>query len=141
LPDFSESKPRRILLVDDEPSLLTVMEQYLRRLGYEVVACRSGQQAWQLFEPEPSSYALVLADATLPDLSGAELLLRMLDRNPAICPLISSGYPFDRSSLPAQVRDRVDFLQKPFTPKMLEDAVIRLIGKPPAGPSAGRTKP
>lgn len=132
MPGLSDRKPRRILLVDDEPSLLTVMEQYLRRLGYEVVGCRNGQQAWQWFEPEPSSYALVLADATLPDISGDELLLRMLDRNPSVCALISSGYPFDCSSLPAQVRDRAGFLQKPFTPKMLEEAVTRLIGK--AGP-------
>ena len=140
MPDFSESTPRRILLVDDEPSLLAVMEQYLRRLGYEVVACRSGQQAWQVFEPEPSSYALVLADATMPDISGVELLIRMLDRNPGIRALISSGYPLDRSSLPAPVRDRVGFLQKPFTPKMLADALAQFISKPPAGPSAGRTK-
>jgi len=133
LPDFSESTLCRVLLVDDEPSLLTVMEQYLRRLGYQVVACCSGQQAWKLFQLEPSSYALVLADATLPDLSGADLLLRMLDRNSGICALISSGYPFDRSSLPARVRDRVGFLQKPFTPGMLADAVTRLVGKPPPG--------
>lgn len=129
MPGLSDRKPCRILLVDDEPSLLTVMEQYLRRLGYQVAGCRDPQQAWQWFESEPSSYALVLADATLPGISGAELLLRMLDRQPSLCALISSGYPFNRTSLPAQLRDRVGFLPKPFTPRMLQQAVTRLIGK------------
>ena len=48
-PRFAEIKgvANRILIVDDEAALLVVLEQYLRRLGYEVVACRSGQEAWQ----------------------------------------------------------------------------------------------
>lgn len=117
----------RVLLVDDEAALLIVMEQYLRRLGYEVSACRSGQQAWQLFETQPSAYSLVLADITMPEMSGQELLLRMLQLNPAIGILICSGYPFDISTLPATIHQQVGFLQKPFTPKMLSDAIDRLL--------------
>ena len=76
------STQEHILVVDDEQSLLVVMEQYLRRLGHSVVACRSGLEAWELFEKAPTSFTLVLADITLPEMSGAELLARMLRLNP-----------------------------------------------------------
>ncbi len=117
-----------MLIVDDELSLLTVREQYLKRLGYSVDACRSGEQAWESFEPQPGAYRLVLADITMPEMSGHELLRRMLELNPSICILICSGYPFDVTTLPEAARTQVGFLQKPFTPKMLADAVGELLG-------------
>jgi DNA-binding NtrC family response regulator len=121
------STQERILVVDDEQSLLVVMEQYLRRLGHSVVACRSGLEAWEVFEREPTSYTLVLADITLPEMSGAELLARMLQLNPSACILICSGYPFDMSTLPAVYQRQIAFLQKPFTPRMLADSIARLL--------------
>ena len=117
----------RILVVVDEQSLLSVMEQYLRRLGHDVVACRTGQEAWQHFEPEPASFKLVLADLTMPEMSGVELLTKMLAMNPRTCVLICSGYPFDMSTLPAAHQAQLAFLQKPFTPQMLADTIARLL--------------
>jgi DNA-binding NtrC family response regulator len=116
-----------LLVVDDEPSLLTVMDQYLRRLGYDVVACRTGQEAWHEFHADPLAYVLVLADATLPEMSATELLQKMLDLNPKVAMLICSGYPFDMASLDPALRERVGFLQKPFTPRMLAGAVEKLL--------------
>lgn len=121
------SDPGRILIVDDELALLAVMEQYLSRLGYQVAACPSGQQAWQSFQSQPSSYSLVIADVSMPDMSGQQLLQKMLDLNPGIGILLCSGYPFDLSTLPASVRSRVGFLQKPFAPNMLAAAVEQLL--------------
>jgi DNA-binding NtrC family response regulator len=125
--NLSPSTQERILVVDDEPSLLVVMEQYLLRLGHAVVACRSGLEAWELFERDPASFTLVLADITLPEMSGAELLGRMLQLNPRACILICSGYPFDMSTLPAVYQRQLGFLQKPFTPRMLADSIARLL--------------
>ncbi len=113
-------------MVDDEQSLLTVMEQYLRRLGHDVVACRDGQEGWEAFERDPGSFAFVLADMTLPEMSGSELLSKMLNLNPQISILICSGYPFDSSTLPASHQQQIGFLQKPFTPRMLAEAIAQL---------------
>ncbi len=129
----------RTLIVDDELSLLVVIEQYLSRLGYQVSACRSGQQAWELFESQPSAYALVMADIVMPEMSGQEMLARMLDLNPEICILICSGYPFDVSTLPAAAHQQAGFLQKPFTPKMLAEEIERLL-KAREERSTGREK-
>lgn len=113
-------------MVDDELSLLIVMEQYLTRLGHRVIACRSGEEAWRKFEPDPSSFAMVIADITMPDMTGQELLQRMLALNPSLRVLICSGYPFDLATLPASAQQRAAYLQKPFTPKMLAEAIERL---------------
>jgi two-component system cell cycle sensor histidine kinase/response regulator CckA len=124
---MEDAKQERILVVDDEQSLLMVMEQYLRRLGHDVVACGSGRQAWDLFERAPASFTLVLADITLPEMSGAEMLTRMLQLNPRTCILICSGYPFDMSTLPSVHMRQMGFLQKPFTPRMLAESIKRLL--------------
>jgi DNA-binding NtrC family response regulator len=121
-----ERKINRILVVDDEESLLVVMEQYLRRLGHDVIACRDGQEAWNAFERDPGSFTLVLADMTLPEMSGSELLSKMLNLNPRISILICSGYPFDSSTLPASHQHQIGFLQKPFTPRMLAESIAQL---------------
>ncbi len=130
------STQEHILVVDDEQSLLLVMEQYLRRLGHSVVACRSGLEAWEVFEQDPTSFTLVLADITLPEMSGAELLARMLRLNPRACILVCSGYPFDMSTLPAVYQRQIGFLQKPFTPRMLADCIARLLADRDAGNTA-----
>ena len=113
-------------MVDDEQSLLTVMEQYLTRLGYDVVACRAGEEAWAAFESSPESFRMVLADMTLPEMSGSALLAKMVELNPQIRILICSGYPFDAATLPPAHRDLIGFLQKPFTPRMLADSLQQL---------------
>jgi DNA-binding NtrC family response regulator len=91
------------------------------------VACRSGLEAWEMFERDPSSFTLVLADITLPEMSGADLLARMLQLNPRACVLICSGYPFDMSTLPAAYQRQTGFLQKPFTPRMLAASIAHLL--------------
>jgi hypothetical protein len=53
----------------------------------------------------------------------------MLETRPALKILICSGSPFFVEKLPESIRRQVVFLQKPFIPRMLGDAVERLIGK------------
>jgi two-component system, cell cycle sensor histidine kinase and response regulator CckA len=117
----------RILLVDDEPALSRVMSQYLRRLGYDVVECGSGTEAWAVFEAEPESFDLVVSDMTLPDIPGPELLARMTSRNPALAVIAASGYPVDHAALPEGLLQEAAVLQKPFTPTMLAETVAQML--------------
>ena len=66
-----------LLLVDDEPALADLLKKYLERLGYEVEACLTPADALQCFEADPSRYALVLTDLTLPGMSGDDMITRM----------------------------------------------------------------
>jgi len=119
----------RILLVEDETSLIQLLEKYLNRLGYEVEAYSTSKDALHSFEGAPQSYDLVIADLGMPDIPGDTLLTRMLEIRPDLRILICSGSPFFVSNLPKGLEKQVAFLQKPFVPKMLSEAVARLLKK------------
>jgi DNA-binding NtrC family response regulator len=119
----------RILLVEDELPLLQLLEKYLRRLGFEVEGYSQALQALTAFTATPSRYDLVIADLGIPDMPGDTLLTRMLAIKPNLLYLICSGSPFFVASLPAEMRRQVVFLQKPFLPRMLSEAVEQLLSR------------
>ena len=114
----------RILLVDDDASLLGLMRKYLLRLGYQVDACERGEQAWEMFTTQGRNYPLVIVDLTLPDVPGEVLVERMLKRDSSVRALVCSG----SSASGRLAADRVSFLRKPFLPKMLAEKVASLLG-------------
>jgi two-component system, cell cycle sensor histidine kinase and response regulator CckA len=113
----------RILLVDDEPQLLSLLQRYLDRMGFAVHACSSGNDALRHFEAEPDGWDLIVADLGMADIPGDQLLVRMLTYSASVRGLLCSGSPYAISDLPPAVRPRVGFLQKPFSPRMLHDAL------------------
>ena len=118
----------KILIVDDEPQLLKMLGIYLRRLGYGVVAAGSTEKAWEELEAAPHAFALAVLDATMTGIPMLDLAARMLAAAPRLCVIAASGYPVDMAVLEAAAPGRVTFLQKPFSPAMLGDAVRRMIG-------------
>src|ERR1035441_10035301 len=105
----------RILIVDDEPTLLKMLAVYLRRLGYAVVTVGSTENAWAEVEAAPHAFALVVLDATLTGVPMLDLAARMLAADPRLCVIAASGYPVDMAVLEAAAPGRVMFLQKPFS--------------------------
>ena len=111
----------RLLLVEDEAALLELLKKYLERIGYEVTALASAQDALAEFRAQPQRYALVLTDLTLPGIGGEEMLAQMREVNPRLNAIVSSGYPYTPHS------PRTTFLQKPFPPKMLAEAIEKML--------------
>jgi two-component system cell cycle sensor histidine kinase/response regulator CckA len=116
-----------ILVADDEPQLVALMTRYLERLGYVVVADDTAEGAWERIEAEPARFALAVFDATLPGIGGEELARKVLEKYPAMRVIVASGYAVDLATLQQAHGERVTFLQKPFAPEMLADAVRRLL--------------
>jgi DNA-binding NtrC family response regulator len=119
--------PVKILLVEDEPPLLQLIDRYLRRLGFEVETHLKSVDALRNFEAAPDGYRVVIADLSLPDMPGDALLARMLEIRPNLPILVCSGSPFFIENLPPSLRRQVAFLQKPFVPRMLAEAVQNLL--------------
>jgi CheY-like chemotaxis protein len=126
---------KSLLLVDDEPALLELLKKFLERHGHSVRACDSPSAALQLVEASPSAFDLVVSDLTLPEMTGEEMIERMRASNPQLRAVIASGYPY-QPRLPG-----VEFLQKPFLPKMLLDVMERIFTAPHQASAAktGRT--
>lgn len=117
----------RILLVDDETALARLLENHLKRLGYEVASYSDPAAAFTAFQSTEPRFNLVIADMTMPGMSGEELLTRILELDGNVQALLCSGYPDAGSHLRETLRERVAFLHKPFLPKMLSDAVAQLL--------------
>jgi DNA-binding NtrC family response regulator len=117
----------RILLVDDEPALVKLMQTYLSRMGYTVDTSGDANGAFAAFEKATGDYDLMVADLTLPGMSGQDMALQLLEAKPALKVLLCSGYPIAVDALPAQVQGRVASLEKPFLPNMLAKAIEELL--------------
>ncbi len=119
---------RRILIIEDEPQLLLLLERHLKRLGFEVDAHSTGSEALRALENPTLPFDLAVADMGLPDMTGEELLAKMFALQPDLPILVCSGSEFFASSLPENMRDRVRSLQKPFLPKELAQKIDEILG-------------
>jgi CheY-like chemotaxis protein len=117
----------RILLVDDEPALVKLMQTYLSRMGYTVDTSGDADGAFDAFERSSHQYDLLVADVTLPGMSGQDMALQLLASKPSLKVLLCSGYPIAVDALPDQVQGRVAALEKPFLPNMLAKAIEELL--------------
>ena len=131
------NSPIKILLVEDEPPLLQLIGKYLVRMGFEVETHLRSFDALRSFEAAPHGYDMVIADLGMPDLPGDTLLTRMIEIRPDLRILVCSGSPFFIETLPNSLQRQVAFLQKPFVPKMLAEAVQNLLQERPGNPPAG----
>jgi DNA-binding NtrC family response regulator len=123
----------RILIVDDEPSLLKMMSVYLRRLGYSVSTAETTAKAASEVAAAPDEISLAVLDATMDGVSMEDLARRVFLANPAAGVIVASGYPIDTAPLDAAAPGRVAFLHKPFTPEMLANLVRRMLGSQEKG--------
>ena len=123
--------------MEDEPPLLQLIEKYLQRMGFEVETHLSSVDALRKFEAAPHGYEMVIADLGMPHMSGDTMLTRMLEIRPDLRILVCSGSPFFIENLPSSLQRQVAFLQKPFVPKMLAEAVQNLLHERPGNPPPG----
>ncbi len=131
----------RILVVDDDPSVVDLATAVLGSEAYAVVAARSGSDALRLARRE--TFDLVLLDINMPEMDGWETL-RLMKADDA-----TSHLPVVMFSVKGEVRDKihglqegaVDYLTKPFEVDDLLARVRRVLGdagrRPHAFPTAG----
>jgi nitrogen-specific signal transduction histidine kinase/CheY-like chemotaxis protein len=112
-----------VLLADDEPAVRGVAKRALERLGFTVVESPDGQDAVDRVTAEPERWRLVVLDLTMPRLAGDQALLAIRAIRPDVPAILYSGYSADELGQGLSERDRVTFLQKPFTMSTLTDAV------------------
>src|SRR5690606_20194788 len=81
-----------ILVVDDEPALVALLEEHLAERGFEPRGFSDPEQAWQAFEAEPALFSAVISDQAMPRLSGMELIERCRRLAPEVLGLIITAY-------------------------------------------------
>jgi len=104
-----------ILVVDDEPGLVELVEETLSRQGYRIITASNATQALTKFEEE-SSIDLLFSDVVMPGgLNGFELAEKLTTLQPSLKVLLTSGYTEKAIARNGQSRFRANLLNKPYT--------------------------
>lgn len=118
------NKPKKILVVDDEPKIVEVVRSYLENSGYVVYEAGSGRQALDLFDRVKP--ALVVLDLMLPDVDGGEVcqILRKKSR----VPIIMLTARIDEESIVTGLDlGADDYVTKPFSPRQLIARIVAVL--------------
>ena len=125
----------RLLIVDDEATVLDFAERVLRNAGYDVVVASDGPGALQRVDQQPRFDAFVI-DVVMPQMSGEELARQLRARDPHVKVLYFTGYS-DRLFIDRQALEEHEaFVDKPVTIKGLLEPVSLLLFGHTRGPRA-----
>ena len=116
--------PKLVLIVDDDPAQRRILEETIRRLGYETRTAQGGEQALQILEgPDRAAIALVLLDLVMPGIDGMEVLRRLAPK-PGTPPIIvQTAHGSIDAAITAMRAGAVDFVVKPTSPERLEVSI------------------
>jgi two-component system cell cycle sensor histidine kinase/response regulator CckA len=103
-----------ILLIEDEAGVREVATRVLRRQGYHVLQASDGFEGLELSATFDATIHLVLSDAAMPGLTGAETCRRLKEQRPNLKVVIMSGYTDDEVLRRGVVLSDVVFVEKPF---------------------------
>jgi DNA-binding NtrC family response regulator len=106
------AKPSRVLIVEDEPSLLRALESFLLKKGHQVTALSSPIEATQRLAQQDFDVALL--DIKMPDLSGLELLSAVKHRRPEVEVIMMTGHATVETAVAAIRAGAYHYLTKPF---------------------------
>ena len=121
-----------ILLIDDAEADRALIGGVLADAGYEVLAVEGGREGIDMYRQNAKRIGLAIVDAVMPGTDGKEVLEEILRMDPTASLVMTSGFSHDyvRSHLE---RGAWGFLQKPFDPEQLLDAVEHVLAKNDGG--------
>lgn len=120
--DNNNLPPARLLLVDDEPNILTSLNRLLRAEGYAIRTAESGAQGLELLEQEPAD--VILSDMRMPTMNGAEFFKQARERWPDSVRILLTGFADVESTISAVNKGGIHaYLNKPWDDVQLLQAV------------------
>jgi len=117
----------RILAVDDEEIVQSLIRDALEDKGYQVLTVTTGEEAIKLLESTP--FDLLITDIRMPRMSGTELVEQARRINPAIGIIFITGYASLTSAKDAIKQGALDYIMKPFELTEIRQAVRNAISK------------
>ncbi len=102
----------RILVIDDDESVRTVLATVLEESGYTVETAASGKEGIE--KTNTGFFNLALIDMRLPDMEGTQVLARVKDMTPKMRKIIITGYPSVQNAVEALNKGAHAYIMKPF---------------------------
>jgi signal transduction histidine kinase len=117
----------RVLLVEDEASLLALTAEVLARLGYEPVPFTDSNAALAAFQGEPRSFDVVITDAVMPGLTGTRLATQLRRQRPDLPIILMSGYTGPSLTRQALAAGISELLAKPLQSRQIAATLARVL--------------
>ena len=117
--------PARILVVDDEKSLVLALKGLLKKEGYEVAIAYSGEEAVE--QLEPGAFDLVITDLSLGGMSGMDVLVRAREIDPDLAVVMMTAYGSEKIAVDAMKAGALDYIPKPFDNEEIRVVVRRIL--------------
>jgi DNA-binding NtrC family response regulator len=105
-------KPARILIIDDDENIRTVLQAILEDEGYVIDTADTARKG--IDKSEKAFYNLALIDVRLPDMEGIELLTKLHETKPKMRKIIVTGFPTMQNAVAALNKGADGFVLKPF---------------------------
>ncbi|HEX7723374.1 MAG TPA: response regulator transcription factor [Pyrinomonadaceae bacterium] len=124
-PEPITSNAKKLMIVDDDADMRTLLAEYFRRLGFEVTEKESGPAALQA--ATGNRFDCFIFDVAMPDMSGLELLKKLRDRGIDTPTLFLTAHDLLDDRVAGFEAGADDYLAKPFSPRELEYRVEALL--------------
>ena len=118
-------EPAKILVVDDEKSILLLLKEALSQWGYQVTCAASATEALELLKN--GLFDALISDVRMPDMSGLDLLREIRKQDESIEVVMMTGYPTIASAVQALKEGAYDYLSKPLILDELRHLMARLM--------------
>ncbi|MFB0561382.1 MAG: response regulator [Candidatus Lokiarchaeia archaeon] len=118
---------KKILIVDDDESILKVFTRILQKQGYETDTAKTGKEA--LEKCKTRFFNLALIDIKLPDIDGTELLEQLNKNHPDMIKIMITGYPSTNNHVKSLNMGAAAYLIKPINPDDLLETLKKKLKK------------
>jgi two-component system response regulator FlrC len=119
----------RILVVDDNESVRSILADALEYEGFRVSTAADGQYAWELVRQRPFAYDLVLTDMTMPAMDGIALLSKIMMDSPWIKVILMTAHQDVDLKVKAELLGAFTVLFKPFGIEQIYQTLRRALAK------------
>lgn len=115
----------KILIVDDEPSMLQMLSFVLSKEGFEVISTTSSHEALKIMEVQKID--TVVEDIRMPEMDGIELLRRIKEKDPAVPVIIITAFSTWDNAMEAMRLGAYDYIKKPFDTDNIRAVITRAV--------------
>lgn len=116
---------RRILIVDDNPNMSSLLAEMLEVFEYESIRAADGLEAIDKIEQD--DFDLVITDMRMPKMSGLDLLQKIKEKRPDMPVVVISGYALDEEGNDILSSQADGFLNKPFKMSDIEQLLSQVV--------------
>ena len=119
---------KTVLAIDDEDIILDLVTDTLTYAGLKVITANNGEQGIEIYKKSREEIGLILLDLSMPVMGGEETLKHLLEINPGVRVILSSGYTEEEVAARFKGIQAIDFIQKPYQPNILLHKISDVIG-------------